>query len=60
MKYKLDICGINELKRSFYLDYAFKYNKKESRFRIIFNNLSNKRIEKINETKSSIINQNWY
>ncbi len=41
MKYKLDICGINELKRSFYLDYAFKYNKKESRFRIIFNNLSN-------------------
>ena len=38
MKYKLDFCRIQWLNREFLpLDYAFKYNKNESRFTRIFN-----------------------
>ena len=42
MKCKLDICRIQWLNREFLpFDYAFKYNKNESRFTRIFNSISN-------------------
>ena len=48
MKCKLDICRIQWLNREFLpFDYAFKYNKNESRFTRIFNSISNN--NKIND-----------
>ena len=64
MKYKLDFCRIQWLNREFLpLDYAFKYNKNESRFTRIFNNdlkCNNNKDENIIkvQNKNTNINQN--
>ena len=53
MKCKLDICRIQWLNREFLpFDYAFKYNKNESRFTRIFNSISNN--NKINDNNIDI------
>ena len=53
MKCKLDICRIQWLNREFLpFDYAFKYNKNESRFTRIFNSSSNN--NKINDNNIDI------
>ena len=53
MKCKLDICRIQWLNREFLpYDYAFKYNKNESRFTRIFNSISNN--NKINDNNIDI------
>ena len=64
MKYKLDFCRIQWLNREFLpLDYAFKYNKNESRFTRIFNNdlkCNNNKDENLIkvQNKNTNINQN--
>ena len=53
MKCKLDICKIQWLNRELLpFDYAFKYNKNESRFTRIFNSISND--NKINDNNKDI------
>ncbi len=59
MKCKLDICRIQWLNREFLpYDYAFKYNKNESRFTRIFNSISNE--QKINDNNRDIQIGNSY
>ena len=62
MKYKLDFCRIQWLNREFLpLDYAFKYNKNESRFTKIFNNdlkFNNNKDENINKAQNKNCNIN--